>query len=80
MPYESDFLSNFRCITQFLALLYVLAWLKSSASVDVPFNDLEFSQNTIKYQTKDAIVANEAFKKLSSHQWYLTDCCCILVV
>ena len=35
-------------------------------------NDLEFLQNMIKYQTEDAIFANAAFIKLSSHTWYLT--------
>ena len=52
---------------------YVPAWLKYSIGVDAPINDLEFLQNMIEYRSDDHVVADSAFKKLSSHKWYLNE-------
>ena len=41
--------------------------------VGTPASDVEFLQNMIKYQEEDDIVANAAFKKLSSHRWHFTE-------
>ena len=73
MQYESDFVDKLRRINQFIALFYVPAWLKCSIGVDAPINDLEFLQNMIEYRSDDHVVADSAFKKLSSHKWYLNE-------
>ena len=72
LSYESDFLAKLHRINLFIALFYVPAWLKCSIGLDAPMNDLTFLQDMISYKEEDPAVADAAFNKLSSHQWYLT--------
>ena len=73
LSYDSDFLAKLHRINLFIALFYVPAWLKCSIGLDAPMNDLTFLQDMISYKEEDPAVADAAFNKLSSHQWYLTE-------
>ena len=40
--------------------------------MDAPINDLTFLHDMLRYKNEDSTVADTAFNKLSSYQWYLT--------
>ena len=73
LSYEREFIDNLHRINLFIALFYVLAWLKCSIGIDTPVNDLEFLQNMLIYQKEDAVVADTAYQKLLNHRWYLNE-------
>ena len=72
MSYDCEFTKKLHRINLFIALFYVPAWLKSNIGMDAPINDLTFPHDMLRYKNEDSTVADTAFNKLSSHQWYLT--------
>ena len=72
MCYDHEFIKKLHRINLFIALFYVPAWLKCSVGIDAPVNDLTFFHDMLRYRKEDPTVADTAFNKLSSHQWYLT--------
>ena len=72
LSYNGEFVNKLQRINLFVALFYVPAWLKCNTGMDAPIKNLNFLQDMLMYKNEDPIIADSAFNKLSSHQWYLT--------
>lgn len=63
--------TKLRRVVQFIALLYVPAWLAAPVTADAPVNDLTLYQRLLRYKAVDKEIAGAALKALRRHLWYL---------
>ena len=68
---DLDLVARLRRVVQFLALIYVPAWLATSLAADAPMNDLVLYQRLLQYKSMDKEIAAAALQVILRHLWYL---------
>ena len=60
-------------INVFLAIFYVLLWLKSSNGSEAATNDLSFIHSMLDLVSIDGVIVTVALQKIWKHSWYLVE-------
>lgn len=66
-----DLVARLQRVVQFLALIYVPAWLAAPFAADAPRNDLVLYQRLLRYKSVDKEIAAAALQVIRRHIWYL---------
>ena len=65
---------NSKCpkFVNFVTLIYIPWWLKSTSPTDVQCNDLDLYIRLLEYEKIDRSISSSALKAFQRHLWYLT--------
>ena len=72
LNYSTEFVSKLNRFMQFVAMLYIVPWLRSPLTLEAAAVDLALHKDLIRFTILDRAVGNAARDVLDRHMWYLT--------